>query len=217
MADQERACTRCGVVKSLNEFSKAPRGKFGVKASCKQCDAERHRQLHPPRPRKQNPMRRAPIDPVTEKRCASCGETKPHFEFSLSRAAEPNRNAVYRSHCKACQATAARGWYARNPERAKANRRRLNLERYYGLTVEQYNELLRKQRGRCAICGETNAETAGRRKFELSVDHCHTTGRVRGLLCSRCNRALGLFGDDSTILHKAIAYLLRGGGESSRR
>lgn len=212
MSDQERSCTKCSIVKPLTEFSKAPGGKFGVKSWCKACDAERHRRLHPPQPRKPLPMRRGAIDPTTEKRCSECGEMKPHFEFSLSRAPSTNRNAVYRSKCKTCQATAARGWYSRNPERAKANRRRFTLERFYGLTVDEYNELLRRQRGGCAICGMDNTNASGtRRQFELSVDHCHDTGRVRGLLCNRCNRALGLFGDDPAILRKAIAYLLRGG------
>ena len=211
MSNQERICSKCGVAKPLTDYSKAPSGRLGLKAHCKACDAERHRRLNPPHPRKQVPLRRGPIDPVAEKRCAACGETKPHFEFSLARAAQPNRNAVYRSNCKQCQATAARGWYARNPERAKANKRRFNLERFYGLTVDQYNELLRKQHGGCAICGLSDLDAPGaRRKFELSVDHCHDTGRVRGLLCNRCNRAIGLFGDDPKILHKAIAYLLRG-------
>lgn len=162
-------------------------------------------------------MRRGPIDPVTEKQCRACGETKPHSEFSLSRATAPNRNAVYRSNCKACQATAARGWYARNPERAKANKRRFNLERSYGLTVDQYDEMLQGQGGGCAICGMTNLHVSVTRKqFQLNVDHCHDSGRVRGILCSRCNRALGLFGDDPAVLHQAIAYLLRGRAASQQ-
>ena len=157
-------------------------------------------------------MRREPIDPVTEKRCATCEETKPHHEFSLSRAAGPNRNAVYRSSCKACQATAARGWYANNLERASENRRRFNLSTTYGMTVAEYNELLDAQGHVCAICGREEPGAHGRtgKKFRLSVDHCHDTGRIRGLLCQRCNRAIGLLGDDPVTLRKAITYLLRG-------
>lgn len=210
----ERPCTKCGEVKPLAEFSKAPRGKFGVKASCKSCDAAWHRAIHPPEQRKPNPVRRAPIDPRDSKTCSRCRETKPHFAFSLSRAATATANAVYRSHCKDCQAEQARGWYARNPERANENRRRFNLQKFYGLTVVEYDELLRKQSGVCGICGKGEPAAHGRtgKQFRLSVDHDHETGAVRGLLCQKCNRAIGLLCEDPALLRKAITYLLRSKG-----
>lgn len=74
----------------------------------------------------------------------------------------------------------------------------------YGLTLEQYEFLLREQRGRCAICGtERNGEVA------LAVDHDHSTGRVRGILCDPCNIGIGGFHDDSALLRAAITYLQR--------
>jgi hypothetical protein len=91
-------------------------------------------------------------------------------------------------------------------EKAKPQIRWGNLRARYGLTVEQYNEMLQSQNGVCAICGGINPE--GR---NLCVDHNHITGKFRGLLCTTCNVALGGFkadsGDGIDILLSAISYL----------
>lgn len=76
------------------------------------------------------------------------------------------------------------------------------VRRNYGLTKEQYFELLRVQGGGCALCGRANS--GGRR---LHVDHNHQTGLVRGLLCGSCNRGLGYLRENAALLTKAIAYL----------
>jgi len=112
--------------------------------------------------------------------------------------------------------------YANNPE-AAARRQRTYRDRHreekgdgwtlrqrkmllksHGLTLETYAELLENQGYTCAICGSDNP-IHWSNKFV--VDHCHTTHRVRGLLCSNCNRGLGLFGDDPERLLAAAAYL----------
>ena len=79
------------------------------------------------------------------------------------------------------------------------------LKYNYNLTEASYVALLVKQNGLCAICGGIN--NSGRRFTALAVDHCHVTRRVRGLLCNRCNRVLGLFDDNATLLEKALKYL----------
>lgn len=84
-----------------------------------------------------------------------------------------------------------------------STRRERDLVRRYGLTLDAYRELLQKQNGRCAICG-TTACVSGR---GLAVDHCHETGRVRGILCSLCNAGLAKFRDDKLRLLRAVAYL----------
>lgn len=219
MLPDSKACTKCGLDKPLADYSKNPRGKYGLKASCKACDAVRHAALTADRPRKDRRLpRRAPIDPTGPRDCTRCGATKTYADFSLSRQATATSNAVYRSHCKECQAEQARAWYANNPERANDNRRRHQLRSLYGLTVEQYNALLREQAGVCAVCGKGEPNAHGRtgKQFRLSVDHCHETGEVRGLLCQSCNRAIGLLGDDPTLMRKAISYLLRARGKASR-
>lgn len=91
-----------------------------------------------------------------------------------------------------------------DPKRLRAN----YLRRTYKISPERYDELYRQQGGRCAIC--LRAET-GTGKYKqpkvLAVDHCHTTKAIRGLLCSKCNPALGLLDDDILRLKAAISYL----------
>lgn len=93
-------------------------------------------------------------------------------------------------------------WYD-NP-RSRESRLRNDLKRF-GITLEQYIALLKKQDGKCAIC--KNEETV---KFvkRLAIDHCHKTGKVRGLLCHGCNAGLGRFKDDASLLHAAADYIV---------
>jgi len=92
----------------------------------------------------------------------------------------------------------------------QGEQRRISVQKHYlrvnyGLTVGEYNELYRKQKGCCAICGKHQFEL----NRALSVDHNHETGKIRGLLCGKCNSALGLFQESRGILFKAIQYLGR--------
>lgn len=75
------------------------------------------------------------------------------------------------------------------------------LKREYGISLGEYNLILTQQGGGCAICGKKPE------KRTLAVDHCHRTGKIRGLLCGKHNMALGLFDDDPELFKKAIAYL----------
>lgn len=98
----------------------------------------------------------------------------------------------------------------RGDEWARKRNREHKLQMHYGITVEQYDEMLARQGGRCAICRRTSAEAADvRKEYGLAVDHCHDTGRVRGLLCSSCNFGLGNFQDSADLLHEAVEYLKR--------
>jgi hypothetical protein len=83
------------------------------------------------------------------------------------------------------------------------------LKYRYGISVEQFNLIRKKQDGCCAICKielEIKKDSTFRSK-KVAVDHCHVTGKVRGLLCSSCNQGLGLFRDNETLLASAIEYL----------
>lgn len=84
-----------------------------------------------------------------------------------------------------------------------------DLKIKFGITLEQYNELLESQNHRCAICNEKeNIIHHGTKEvIKLSVDHCHTTKKIRGLLCSRCNFGIGYFKDSIELLGNAIKYL----------
>lgn len=83
--------------------------------------------------------------------------------------------------------------------------RRTALRWSYGITPEDYDQMLKKQRGKCAICGLPDPGQKGK-KF-LCIDHDHKTGKVRGLLCHRCNRGLGLLFDSIKAVEKAVKYL----------
>lgn len=145
-----------------------------------------------------------------EKRCTQCGEMKPVAQFSVSR--QGAHGPVYRSNCKVCASTRAKQWFRDNPERTAASKRRWNLWKNYGVTVEEYEALLAAQNGVCAICGngqQARPTVGAVQRSRLSVDHCHDSDRVRGLLCDTCNRAIGLLGDRVDLLRKAIDYLER--------
>jgi hypothetical protein len=138
------------------------------------------------------------------KTCTGCKEEKPLTDFS-------SNGKYIRSRCKPCNAAQARRWAAENKERALETQRRRTLPQTYGITYEEYEQMLADQNGVCAICGKDEPNEHGRtgKKFRLSVDHCHDTGVVRGLLCQKCNRALGLLNDSPELLQSAIDYLLR--------
>lgn len=84
------------------------------------------------------------------------------------------------------------------------NRRRdKTFQRKYGITLEDYNTILKKQNHCCKICNKAEVEHRG----PLKLDHCHSTGKIRGLLCDHCNRGLGYFLDNIQSLQSAINYL----------
>jgi CRISPR/Cas system-associated protein Cas10 (large subunit of type III CRISPR-Cas system) len=89
----------------------------------------------------------------------------------------------------------------RNPENRKRTKKKSDLKHTYGITLEQYNELVIKQNNKCAICGN---EQVGK---DLFIDHDHTTGKIRGLLCSTCNFAIGLLKDDPALCDTMATYL----------
>ena len=77
-----------------------------------------------------------------------------------------------------------------------------DLRRGFGITADDYERMLAEQSNVCAICGKVNVDNR-----RLAVDHGHTTGAVRGLLCSPCNRGIGFFGDDPVAMERAAAYV----------
>jgi len=144
------------------------------------------------------------------KRCPRCNKRLALSEFRT-------RNGKPFPWCRPCDRQYNRDLRAENVERYRgydSNRRASNplrhrpgvLKRAYGITVTDYERILREQNGRCAIC-RTDAPM-GPGKI-LAVDHDHANGRVRGLLCGKCNMAIGLFGESTTRLRQAIAYLGR--------
>lgn len=85
--------------------------------------------------------------------------------------------------------------------------RHYGLKRYYGIDLAKYQEMLLAQNGVCAICSKPETSVVNGKIKPLAVDHCHNSEKIRGLLCARCNQAVGLFGEDVNALSKAIDYL----------
>lgn len=81
------------------------------------------------------------------------------------------------------------------------------LRNSYGISYEDFHKMFEEQNGKCKICRKAGFPLVSGQKIYLNVDHCHTTGAVRGLLCHNCNRALGLLQDDIAILKSAVEYL----------
>lgn len=127
------------------------------------------------------------------KTCSRCTQEKPLERFSK----DIRYKGGYKTICRDC--VNARKKPAK-PEQA----RKWNLKRFFGITPEQYQEMLSKQEGVCMICKEPPSK---RDKWVLHIDHNHVTGKIRGLLCSSCNVGLGQFKDDKELLIKAAHYL----------
>jgi hypothetical protein len=124
-------------------------------------------------------------DYTGSKSCTTCKIEKPKIEFHRDHRISDGLE----SRCKPC-----------NDKRARKN----ELNRYYGLTEQDYELIKDKQNNGCAICGSNVSDSLHRR---LSVDHCHKTKKVRGLLCTKCNNGIGNFNDDILLLKNAIKYL----------
>jgi hypothetical protein len=152
-----------------------------------------------------------------EKTCRRCGAVKPGDQFSRDRSKPDGRD----TRCRQCSSEVMTEYRSRFPERARATQRRsyrknynrrerpYRLKRLYGLTLDEYEAMRETQGGMCAICRRTEAALAnsGERIRDLSVDHCHETGTIRGLLCARCNSAIGLLGHNQELLLAAVRYL----------
>lgn len=127
--------------------------------------------------------------------CNLCNEELPVDFFAKKKAGKYG----VRARCKVCTNACERGYYSGNPE---ANKDR-HLRKSHGITLEDYREMLAKQDNVCLICGQP--ETA--KNKTLAVDHDHSTGVIRGLLCHKCNAGLGHFNDDPSLLRAAIKHL----------
>jgi hypothetical protein len=98
----------------------------------------------------------------------------------------------------------SREWYAANRDAAREHQRRSKLHRKYGLTTADRDVLIASQNCQCVICG-CDLKTLPERR--IHIDHCHATGKVRGVLCGHCNHLLGQAKDSPEVLRKAAAYI----------
>ena len=164
-------------------------------------------------------------------RCSKCKTVGLKSEIMVP---QKSSSGGYRNQCRSCHREVIHNFRAKDPEAERVRNRewrKNNLEAFrhskrksyqkhagkiavrkktyrlgqYGLTREKYDAMLQLQQGKCAICGEP---PNGRWK-KLNIDHCHTTGKVRGLLCTGCNRAIGYLNDDPDRGLKMVEYLKR--------
>lgn len=116
-------------------------------------------------------------------------------KYNEIRRQKYKESAEFRAEAK----SAAKAWQDGNPLKRKSQRLK-----QYGLTLQEFNALMESQSGACAICGHSDTSTPN---FFPVVDHCHSSGKVRGLLCMACNMGLGKFKDDPARLLSAVSYL----------
>lgn len=122
--------------------------------------------------------------------CVKCSTYKSVENYRLSRG-RTEGNIQIRSDCNSC---------------LEHRKYKAFIKKTYGITYDTYEEILKEQDHKCAIC---KCEVSNKRVKKFSVDHDHKTGKVRGLLCSKCNSGLGHFNDSQESLLEAIKYLNR--------
>ena len=137
-----------------------------------------------------------------KKICKKCGVEKPFSDFHK----DSKRKDGLNPYCKQCRTITEKEY--RSKPSAKKKQRNWKLKDTFGIDISQYDLLLESQNYKCAICGAK--ETGTRWTKHFNVDHCHKTGRVRGLLCKPCNIMLGEAKDNPSILYKAADYLMGG-------
>jgi hypothetical protein len=137
--------------------------------------------------------------------CSKCGVSKPFSSFYK----RPETKSGYRKECIECFNIRSSLAWANKPkaERQTINKR-VRLKHLYNLTPEAYQEKAIEQENKCFICGTE----AGYNNKPLYVDHCHSTGSIRKLLCQHCNSGLGMFKDSPELLDKAADYIRKHNG-----
>lgn len=186
----EKACTKCGLIKPYRFFIKVPKGADGYHNYCKPCYIDRygkdnHKRIHP--------YTEPQIErfPDGHKRCVTCKEIKALKDFCYDKRNRDGRGAC----CRECKRF------------SKEELRKRTLLKY-GITPEEYEAMVVEQNGACACCGkpETVLDPKGNIR-PLSVDHCHQSNALRGLLCTRCNTALGYMGEDPDRARALLKYI----------
>jgi hypothetical protein len=128
------------------------------------------------------------------KHCGGCGQDKPLSAFNK----RSGTKSGVQSRCKECQVKSATKWAKDNPAEHSAAYARYRRKSLYGVTEEQFQAMLKGQNNACGICKKVKP---------LGVDHNHTTGKVRGLLCQKCNHAIGLLDEDPKCFDEAKVWI----------
>jgi len=195
--ENTKACPKCLELKLVTEFYKAKHGRKGRNSYCKMCfnacgrKCRQVKRIKTLSPRDIKLQKLKASANHNKKACSKCLTLKPLTKFSKCKKAKDG----HKTWCKMCDQAYCRG-------EGKAAIRAAVLKKY-GLTLETFEEMLASQNHSCQICKSKTPGGSG----NFHVDHDHETGVVRGLLCSKCNVALGLFQDDPETLRQAANYL----------
>jgi Recombination endonuclease VII len=190
----EKHCTKCSESRPISQFYMSKQGY--PSAVCKPCTNKNM------------------ISPRNEwkltgtKKCPSCKEVKALENYSIVKSGIRKGHPV--GACKVCRTAVHKARVRKDPTIYERIEWPSKLKKLYGITPETYYKLLEQQNGCCAICGTNNPWNKTYKKIKkskFSVDHCHTTGKVRGLLCTKCNRALGLVNDNIETVFRMAGYL----------
>ncbi|WP_327716057.1 endonuclease VII domain-containing protein [Streptomyces sp. NBC_00490] len=175
-----KQCRKCQRNLSLAAFARDRNRRDGLQVHCRECVAQYGAAHYRRRQEaKGKKVREKVLVPSGHKRCPQCEGVKPHSEWERNKTSSDG----WASYCRECRAERNRISYFR---------------RKYGLAPHQLDLLIAEQQGICCICLAAPAE---------HVDHCHETGRVRGVLCFSCNAALGQFKDRPDVIRRAATYV----------
>lgn len=143
--------------------------------------------------------------------CNDCRSFKPRREFHRNKSQSDGCCRF----CKTCTARRNQEFHVRLREDSTAHKDYYHAKklRQHGLTVDEYATMLAAQGNKCAICKQPETHRIAGKPVSLAIDHCHTTGRVRRLLCFRCNTVLGLMRENPKLLRSAADYLEKHNGK----
>lgn len=218
----QKRCPTCNVIKAADGFGREIAARSGLASRCKACCRVRQLEVAQTLIRK-------------EKRCSACKSTKPIAEFHNNRTSRDGHDArcktctartrehlstrkiipVSEKRCLGCKQTKPAGMFNNNRYRkdgltehcreCATHRRRISK---FGLTAERFSAMKASQKGLCAAC-RRKPEPLHNTQEGLVIDHCHTSGRVRGLLCGQCNFAVGHLQDSPERAYALWQYLLK--------
>jgi hypothetical protein len=179
-----KPCSKCKENLPKESFYKNSRAtKSNYQACCKKCNDKLYRKYI--KKDKLNPM----FNDKGLKECTKCKKYLSKEKYNKRK----KRKSGYELVCRECKSDVNRNYLLKNT---------------FNVTLEEYNRMLKLQNNVCGIC-EKSETTKNKNNviYSLSIDHCHTTGQIRGLLCRKCNSGLGMFKDSEILLLKAIKYL----------
>lgn len=142
------------------------------------------------------------MTPYTMKNCRKCLIDKPIEYFSKAK----RNNDCLHSYCKECMLEYSKQWV--ESKGGIEYSREVHYQSTYGISYQHVLDLIKNQDGKCALCeAKVSLHRGGGFKHKAHVDHCHTTNKIRGILCGNCNTALGKLGDDVKSIQKVLEYL----------